>query len=177
MTPDTGEFLPRGPTCSNVDPDLSSQYELAYEEGKRALDAQEKLITELRSRAGVLIAAAAVTTSLFGGRAVEDGAVGLARWVAIACFVLVGLTVLAVLWPRDNWILTVDAGHFVATYIERETGPREVPQIHRDLALHMSASYAWNGAQFRRLSIVFRIGAVLLVGEVVAWVIGLLEGP
>ena len=160
-----------------MNPDLASQYELAYEEGKRALDAQENVVTELRSRAGVLIAAAAVTTSLFGGRAFEDGEVGAAGWVAIVCFVLVGLTVLAVLWPRDDWLITVDASRFIATYIERETGPLEMPQIHRDLALHMSASYAGNAAHFRWLSIVFRIGAVLLVGEVVAWVIGLLEGP
>jgi hypothetical protein len=38
-------------------------YELAYEEAKRALDAQEAVVNELRSRAAVLIASAAVTTT------------------------------------------------------------------------------------------------------------------
>ncbi len=35
-------------------------YALAYEEAKRALEEQERVVTELRSRAGVLIGAAAI---------------------------------------------------------------------------------------------------------------------
>jgi hypothetical protein len=50
--------------------------ELAYEEAKRALDAQQSVVNELRTRSGILIAAAALTTSFFGGRALTDGAVG-----------------------------------------------------------------------------------------------------
>lgn len=42
-------------------------YALAYEEAKRALEEQERVVAELRSRAGVLIGAAAITTSFFGG--------------------------------------------------------------------------------------------------------------
>lgn len=45
-------------------------YELAFEEAGRALDAQERAVNELRSRAGVRMAAAAITTSFFGSRAV-----------------------------------------------------------------------------------------------------------
>jgi hypothetical protein len=39
-------------------------YRLAYEEARRALDDQEALVNELRARTGVLIAAAAVSTSI-----------------------------------------------------------------------------------------------------------------
>jgi hypothetical protein len=48
-----------------ADPD---GYALAYDEAKRALDEQERVVAELRSRAGTLIAAAAITTSFLGGR-------------------------------------------------------------------------------------------------------------
>jgi hypothetical protein len=124
--------------------ELAPQYELAYQEGKRALDAQESVVNELRSRAGVLIAAAAITTSFFGGRALNDGDLGAAGWVAIACFGCLGIAVLAILWPRHDWVFTVNAERFIATYIESDEGALDLPSIHRDLALHMSASYVAN---------------------------------
>jgi hypothetical protein len=40
----------------------------AYDKAKRALDEHERVVAELRSRAGTLIAAAAITTSFLGGR-------------------------------------------------------------------------------------------------------------
>lgn len=46
-------------------------YQLAYEEARRAPDEQERAVVELRSRAGQLVAAAAITTSFFGGQALH----------------------------------------------------------------------------------------------------------
>ena len=82
--------------------DLSQHYALANDEAKRALDAQEAVVNELRSRAAVLIAAAAVTTSFFGSRALTSSDVDAWAWAAIISFALVGLTVLAILWPRHD---------------------------------------------------------------------------
>jgi hypothetical protein len=155
-------------------PDATPEhYELAYDEARRALDAQESVVNELRTRAGILIAAAAITTSFFGGRALSDGDVATAGWIAIACFGVVGASVLAVLWPRTDWTFTVNAQRFIGTYVESDDGPLPLPVIHRDLALHMSASYVANARQLRVLTIAFRVGAVFLVGEVVAWVVGI----
>jgi hypothetical protein len=124
-----------------TDPDATpAHYELAYDEARRALDAQESVVNELRTRAGVLIAAAAITTSFFGGRALSDGDVATAEWIAIACFGVVGASVLAVLWPCTDWTFTVNAQRFIGTYIESEEGPLPLPAIDRDLALHMRAS-------------------------------------
>jgi hypothetical protein len=81
-------------------------YLLAFEEGGRALDAQERAVNELRSRAGVLVAAAAITTSFIGSRAIT-GDLTLAGWLAIAAFALVAATVLAVLWPWRDWAFRV----------------------------------------------------------------------
>lgn len=152
-----------------------AHYELAYEEAKRALDAQESVVNELRTRSGILIAAAAITTSFFGGRALADGDVGTSGWIAIGCFAIVGASVLAVLWPRTDWSFTVNAQRFIGTYVESDEGPLPLPAIHRDLALHMSASYVVNARQLRLLTIAFRIGAIFLVGEVVAWVVGIVD--
>src|SRR4051794_17451894 len=55
---------------AEADENEAKSYELAFEEAGRALDAHERAVNELRSRAGVLIAAAAITTSFFGSRAI-----------------------------------------------------------------------------------------------------------
>lgn len=148
-------------------------YRLAYDEGRRALEEQERAVGELRSRAGQLIAAAAITTSFFGGQALR-GHVRLLSWVAITCFVALSLAVLVILWPRRDWEFALSPTQFIVTYAEPPEGdPLDLPTIHRDLALHMGNSAELNRKQFRWLTAAFRAGTVLLVLEVVAWVVAL----
>lgn len=128
-------------------------------------------MAELRGRAGSLIAAAAIATSFFGGQALH-GTVHPLSWVAITCFVGLSITVLAILWPRHDWHFNISPADFVATYLEPgQDEPLALPQIHRDLALHMDRSAALNRDQLRWLTIAFRAGAVLLVVETITWVI------
>jgi hypothetical protein len=148
-------------------------YELAFEEAGRALDAQERAVNELRSRAGVLIAAAAITTSFFGSRAVSGDQLSTWVWVAVAAFAVVGICVLLVLWPRSDWSFSASAANIISEYIEPE--PLELPLIHRDLALHRSAAYDDNARRLRGLFLVFRLGLILLVVEVASWVSALAE--
>jgi hypothetical protein len=67
------------------------------------LEDQERSVVELRARAGALIAAAAITTSFFGGQTLVKHDISAAAWTAIGCFVLLGFAVLMVLWPRRDW--------------------------------------------------------------------------
>lgn len=147
-----------------------------FEEARRALEDQERVVSELRSRAGSLIAGAAITTSFFGGQALDDQHVHLAGWVAIACFVLLSLTVLFIIWPRRDWEFAASPELMMQTYIEPEDAePLELPLIHRDLALHMGNSAALNREQLRQVMKAFRVGALLLTAEVLAWVVVLIE--
>jgi hypothetical protein len=86
-----------------VDENDAKSYELAFADARRALDAQERAVNELRSRAGGLIAAAAITTSFFGSRAVSGDGLSGWVWVAVIACIVVGGCVLAVLWPRSDW--------------------------------------------------------------------------
>jgi len=152
-----------------------ASYELAYEEAKRALEEQERAVSELRSRAGQLIAAAAITTSFFGGRAIGSH-VHLTGWIAIGCFIGLSLSVLVILWPRHDWVFALSPAQLISTYIEpAEDPPVDLLTIHRDLALHMGSSIQGNRSQLRWLFGAFRLGAVLLAAEVVAWVIALIH--
>jgi len=152
--------------------DTDAAYELAYEEAGRALDAQERSVNELRSRAGVLIASAAVATSFFGGRFVDDG-LGLWAWLAVAMFVGTGGCVLSILWPREDWTFSASTRDIVSEYIEPDAVP--VSRIHRDLAVHRARSYMTNADQLRRLTKFFRIGLTMLIFEVAAWVVAIIQ--
>lgn len=108
---------------------------LAFDEAKRALDEQERVVAELRSRAGTLIAAAAITTSFRGGRILSPHHLHPLAWAAIGCFAFVGITLLALLWPWRDWRFTVNAQSFIQTYLEPPgAAPLDVPAIQRDLA-------------------------------------------
>jgi hypothetical protein len=150
-------------------------YLLAYDEAKRALDEQERAVFELRSRAGQLIAGAAIATSFFGGQALRHH-IHPMGWVAIGSFVALSLAVLVILWPRRDWEFNLSPAQFIDTYLEpSDEEPLALPAIHRDLALHMGNSADLNRRQLRWLTAAFRVGAVLLVAEVVSWVIVLIN--
>jgi hypothetical protein len=157
---------------SEPDPEA---FRLAYEEAKRGLDDQEQAVVELRSRAGTLIAAAAITTSFFGSQALRNH-VHVMGWIAIGCFVALGASVLVILWPRRDWEFTLSPQRFISTYLEPTDGdPLPLPSIHRDLALHMGRSAALNRRQLRWLMIAFRAGALFLMAEVIAWIVVLIN--
>jgi hypothetical protein len=158
---------------TEADGHAAKSYELAFEEAGRALDAQERAVNELRSRAGVLIAAAAITTSFFGSRAIVGDQLGAWVWLAVVAFIVVGACVLSVLWPRSDWSFSASAADIIAEYVEPEA--IEFPLVQRDLALHRSAAYNVNAEQLRWLFRVFRIGLIMLVVEVAAWLVALAE--
>lgn len=162
----------------------SDGYKLAFDEGGRALDAQERSVNALRSRAGVLLAAAAITTSFFGARVFADDALTVAGWIAVAAFVLVAAAVLIILWPWRDWEFSADPVDVIATYIETESSattglpaeagpPATLAEIHRDLALHRSASYTDNARLLGKLFWAFRVCLVLVAVEVSAWIVAL----
>jgi hypothetical protein len=159
-------------TPTEIDPEV---YLLAFEEAKRALDEQERAVVELRSRAGQLIAGAAITTSFFGGQALHRHLDGMG-WVAVSCFVALSVAVLVILWPRRDWEFNLSPAQFINIYVEPvDAEPLSLPSIHRDLALHMGNSASSNRRQLRWLTVAFRVGAVLLVAEVIAWVVVLIN--
>lgn len=126
--------------------------------------------TRSRTRAGLLLSAAAIATSFLGGAALRTGT-SLLTWIAIAAFVLLGVGVILILWPRGDWEYAARPRRVIETYIEPD--PLELPLIHRDLAYHMDASYLLNRGHLQDLVRLFRVSSILLVVEILAWVIDL----
>jgi hypothetical protein len=155
-----------------VDGDSAEGYALAFSEGVRALSEQQAVIDSFRTRSGLLLSGAAIATSFLGQASLERGTTFL-TWLAIGLFVALGVAVLAILWPRNDWEYAVRPEPLIANYIEHPE-PLELPRIHRDLALHMDRSYLRNRGQLLRLVWLFRAASILLIIEVLAWVVDLI---
>jgi hypothetical protein len=143
-------------------------YELAFAEAGHALGVQEQMMRDLIARAGMLMAASAVSTSIFGGRLLTDGHRHPSAWLAVAAFVGVSLAVIDVLWPRHGSELETSVINILATYVEPAVAPMAL--IHRDLAIHRLASVRRNDARLGRASRSLRLGMMLLPVEVLAGV-------
>jgi hypothetical protein len=138
-------------------------YALAYEEAARALSEQERAVDSFYSRAGVLFTGGAVVTSFLGGAALSDGDTSIAAWIAVALFIAFGVRVGLLLWPQ-RWEFASDARQLIGQYIETDR-PFTLPAIHRELALHMQASFETNKEQLSERSNGLQVAGVLLLLE------------
>jgi hypothetical protein len=154
-----------------VDADNNFPYRIAYDEAVRALSQQQSMIDSLRTRAGLLLSAAAITTSFLGAESLADGEPSIATWLALASFASLAIATLAILWPH-SLEFTANPANVIESYIETEE-PLSVAEIHRDLSLHMHDSYAENLAGQKQLASRFRLTGLLLTVEVILWIIDL----
>jgi hypothetical protein len=157
------------------DPNVADAYQLAYDEAVRGLSQQQSALDNFRTRAGILLSAAAIATSFLGGQALADRGFTAWSWVAVALFAAVGASALFILWPRKDWEFVAGPRRLLATYVETNQ-PLPLEQIRRDVALHMENSYDENAERLQMLIIGLRWGSVLLAGEVIAWVVAIARG-
>jgi len=141
-------------------------YKVAYDEAVRALSEQQAAIESVRARAGLLLSAAAVTTSFLGAQALRDGNSGVLSWLALLCFLAVAATCLAILWPR-GWESTASPRKVVKRWVDSIELSHE--NLHRDLSLHMHDSYLVNHQGLKQLAVLFQAASTLLAIEVVLW--------
>jgi hypothetical protein len=146
-------------------------YKVAYDEVVRALSEQHAVIESFRARAGLLFSAAAVTTSFLGSQALAGGGSNPVAWLAMASFVGVAVTLLAILWPHE-WDFGASPQLVINGYIERES-PVRIEELHRDLSLYMHASHTDNQDGLEQIAVFFQIASGLLTAEVILWIIAI----
>jgi hypothetical protein len=146
---------------------LDDAYELAYREAVRALDHQYAAVSELRGRASMLLAAASITLSLPGGEAL-DRAEPLG-WLALGSFVLLGLCMLAIIWPRSEWGFDIDPHDLLARHLARDD--RTTTALTWDLIVRLARTRRANARRLCLVARVFRAGACLLAIQMVSTVV------
>jgi hypothetical protein len=139
---------------------VEDAYELAYREAVRALDHQIATLTELRSRASVLLAAASVTVSLPGASVPGEGR--LFGWLAIVAFLLLSVCLVTIVWPRSDWHFDTNPHDLLIKHLDSD-----MASLRLDLIAHMAEDQRANGARLERISRAFRTGACLLVIQIV----------
>lgn len=141
---------------------------VTYDEAVRALSEQQDAIESVRGRAGLLLSAAAVTTSFLGPQAMQSNDPGFCFWLALLCFLAAAATSLAILWPRD-WEFAADPRVVVNSRIE-PAGEVRIEDLYRDLSFRMYGSYLDNHLGLKQLALFFQVASALLTVEVVLWV-------
>lgn len=157
------------------DADKDLLYEVAYDQAVRALSEQQAVIDSFRTRAGMVLSAAAITTSFLGAQALEGGDSQWTAWLALTAFVGVAIMSLAMLWPR-RWEFTASPRDLIQTYIESGE-PAPIEELHRDLSLHMHNSYVENRKGLEQLAAFFQVAIGLLATEVVLWIVAIASTP
>lgn len=150
-------------------------YKVAYDEAVRALSEQQGVIDSLRSRAGLLLSTAAVTTSFLGAQALHGGNTSLFSWLALTGFVGVAAACLAILWPR-RWEVGPDPREVIDACM-RLVEPVPAEDLHRELSLLVHESYLENREGLERLVVFFQLASGLLTVEVALWIIAIILVP
>jgi hypothetical protein len=138
---------------------------LAYDSALRALDKQERLVEELRARAGAILAASSLAVTFLGGQSLDGtGPVGLAMLALLSFVVCVGATVF-VLLPKEGLTFSVSGAG-----VSRETSRLgdDAGAIYRRLAGTLDRFWDENDEAVRRLRLALSIAASVLGVEVVA---------
>jgi len=143
-------------------------YKVAYDEAVRALSEQQAAIESVRTRAGLLLSAAAVTTSFLGAEALRGGGSNFWSWLALLCFVAVAATSLAILWPRAWEFAAFPIGVVGGRFESAEDG--QIGALYRDLSLRIHGSYLENHLALKHLAAFFQVASALLTIEVILWV-------
>ncbi|CAN5710349.1 hypothetical protein BH11ACT8_BH11ACT8_02440 [soil metagenome] len=87
-----------GAGAESVEYDWRPAFELMLEESRRSIDRQMQSVREARQRAGSLLGYASVLAAALGFSV--DGSLGASGGVAVASFLVVAFTAMAVLYPR-----------------------------------------------------------------------------
>lgn len=150
-------------------------HEIAYAEAVRALSEQHGVIDSFRTRAGLLLSSAAVTTSFLAGQALRAGRVSALSWLALVAFAGVATISVAILWPR-RWDLGARSRRLAGFEddLEERSG---VGDLYRSLSAHLNRNYDDNRDALNLLALLFELASVLLAAEVACWIAAIATGP
>jgi hypothetical protein len=142
---------------------------LTYEESVRAITQQQNALDSLHTRAGLVLSAAAITSSLFATQVMRHGDPSCLTWNALAAFVVVGAGTLYVLWPRKGWRFS----NKVPGLLEWVAQDKSIDEMRREVASFNQGAFSDNADRLSNLYLAFQVASFALGLEVVLWLIDL----
>ena len=144
---------------------------IAFDAATRALDKQERVLEELRSRTGVLLAASSLAAAFLGRPALDDTRDVLAV-IALLAFATSIAASVYVLLPKSTFYFALSGRYvFENLYAYRD----DTAEIYRRLVYDMQRFWDSNDNMMRRLLLAFRVAAAALAVEVVS-LLGAISG-
>jgi len=140
---------------------MAAEFEkLAYEAALRGLDKQEGLLEEMRSRAGILVAASSLAASFLGQQAYQRPSATSVAVIALAAFVVsIGASVF-VLLPKKNLVFApAGAKVYAGFYAARD----DLAEVYRRLAYDLDGFWDSNDREIGRAAKAFTLAAGALV--------------
>jgi hypothetical protein len=144
---------------------------IAFEAATRALDKQERVLEELRSRTGVLLAASLLAAAFLGRPALDDARDVLAV-IALLAFATSIAASVYVLLPKSTFYFALSGQYvFENLYAYRD----DTAEIYRRLVYDMQRFWDTNDVVMRRHLLAFRVAAAALAVEVIS-LLGAISG-
>ena len=127
------------------------RYDIAYHEATRSIEDQQRSLDATQARAGFVGSAAAVLAGLSVRSApLPNDPSGPVKLLLIG-YVVVGILVVFVLWPRTKWRFHFQASALHWQYIEGPA-PQDSRMMKRDLALYLDRYFAENAGMLDRMN-------------------------
>jgi hypothetical protein len=144
---------------------------IAFAAATRALDKQERVLEELRSRTGVLLAASSLAAAFLGRPALDDSREVLAA-IAIASFAVSIAASVYVLLPKSTFYFALSGQYVFENLYEYRD---DTAEIYRRLVYDMQRFWESNDIVMGRLLLAFRVAAAALAVEVLS-LLGAISG-
>lgn len=151
--------------------DGDPRIKIIYEEAVRGWSLQSNVLDELRTRTGVLLAAAAIAVALLGSADISkhEGFTTLG-WFALAAFgISLGLS-LFVLYPTSGWIFSHDVHLALDGYV---TENRSLDETREGLAIKADEYRDKNDKKLSCMFLSFQVASLALGASVALWLIDL----
>lgn len=144
---------------------MQSVVELSYEQAMRALDLQERGVEQLRTRAGIVLAASSVTASFLGAQTIQRGngfgALEVLALVALAASICSSVYVLL---PKEGFVFSVTAPR-----LYEELYGESPEEAHRRLVYWLEGYWQENQGKVEVLGQYFFAASLALVAQFVFW--------
>ena len=130
---------------------------------------QGGVLDELRSRTGVLLAAAAVSSSFLGAEALtRHPRLSSLSIIALISFGIVVMLCLVVMWPKGRWWFTHSVEGLIDAYVKSD---KSINYMHKMLARKNGDFCQRNEKKLKFRFFAFQIACLGLGVDVVLWVL------
>jgi hypothetical protein len=142
---------------------------LAYEAALRSLDHQHRVLDEIRSRTGILLAAASLSASFLGARAFDQHGIVVLSVLALVALVTTLVLGTLVLVPREDFVFSLSGTVLYADLSDVDDRAEQ----HRYVAYWLDQFWDRNDGPIEKLNRRFKVAASALVAQILCWTLAI----